>query len=338
MKRIRVVGLCLMATFAVSAVIVASAQAGPITYESTNPPTPTLETPHAGQVKCKEGAKGKGEVNSAQGGKSTVTFFGCETLGFTCNSKGAKAGEITTLPLVTVVGYVNKPKDEVGTDFLGEKEIEFEAEEPRSKKIEKFKGPGSSEFECVGGALQVATIGSVIGASSGNLNSMSETSTTKFEGEPFSYCEGVGTEFEYVSETKCENVGVGKGKYKESVAADNQKITKFEGGPSDTLFTHVDSHIPGKEANVILPSAELTEGTAKDTATRAAKKAKKVLSEVRTKTGPKGEEQLAQPEQGQCVKKKNGKYADKNCTEFPKPKGKPPHEKPGKGKYEWEVA
>lgn len=328
MKRIRMLGLCLTVVFALGALIAAGAQAEQPTVTSHNPPTPTLKTPHAGEVKCKEGANGTGEMTGPLTGKALVTFKGCETLGFACTSAGKGSGEITTLALVTVLGYLNAGHTEVGTLFAGEKEIEFEAFNPLTKKVEKFKGPGSSEFSCVGGKLKVATIGAVIGKTTGNINSATTTATTTFEGEEetFFNCVKVEAGKGTFEDPECSKPGGTKEYEVEAEKSDSQKIKKFNGeAENKVLFTHVDSEIPGKEANVILESAELTVGTATNNLKPKKPGSKKlVATNIEIKTGG------ATPVQGECIKAKKAKFADPACTI-------PAAEKNGKfkGKYEF---
>jgi hypothetical protein len=121
MKRIRIVGLCLVAAFALSAIVASSALAakhvntGPIKYKSASG-IAFLELEGAGKVECKT-STAVGEITTATSGTVTATFVGCETLGKKCTSKAAAEGTIITKLLATSTGYVNKPKAEVGTDF-----------------------------------------------------------------------------------------------------------------------------------------------------------------------------------------------------------------------------
>jgi hypothetical protein len=159
MKRIKIMGLCLVTVFAMSAMIAASAQAN-VPYTSANGAS-TLNTPGVGEVTC-TGATDKGEITGATTDTDSVTFVGCKTEGFPCNSAGEAAGTIKTNPLQTTIGWVSKANNEVGTDFEG------------------VGGGPSAEFECIFGLLKVTTNGSVIGLTTGNTNLMSSTSTTTF--------------------------------------------------------------------------------------------------------------------------------------------------------------
>src|ERR1700676_4801907 len=110
MKRIRIVGLCLIATFAISIVAssVASA-AAPVFYTKAPvgeasgvvPFTGTLgaaflEGKSGTKITCTAGTA-TGEVTGPTTTKNNVTTFtGCATSGFKCNSAGQGEGIIVT--------------------------------------------------------------------------------------------------------------------------------------------------------------------------------------------------------------------------------------------------
>jgi hypothetical protein len=149
MKRIAVIGLALVAIFAMSA---ASASAAKIIIKGPAPFTATsglskLSTIGLPEIECKS-STAVGSLTSATKGEVTVTFKACETQGKKCGN--TEAGTIQTKLLETTVGWINKAKGEAGVDFIG--------------KVggEKTKG-AEAEFECEG--LSVAVKGSVIGRS-----------------------------------------------------------------------------------------------------------------------------------------------------------------------------
>lgn len=137
MRRFRVIGICLVAAFAVSAVVVTSAWAeapevgrcvahtggkyinnvctklakskavGSFEWESGaikksftgSGGAATLETIHAVKVTCKAESS-DGEFTSAKTvGNIVVVFTACESLGYRCKTPGSAEGEIVTNPL-----------------------------------------------------------------------------------------------------------------------------------------------------------------------------------------------------------------------------------------------
>jgi hypothetical protein len=77
-------------------------------------------------------------------GKIVITFSGCAMLGKKCTKPGALAGDILTNNLKAELGYINASNHEVGIDLTPE------------------TGEVWEEFECEG--LQVRVTGSLIGA------------------------------------------------------------------------------------------------------------------------------------------------------------------------------
>jgi hypothetical protein len=170
MKRIRIMGLCLVAAFAGGAVGAASAQAeahtdtGNVAIDSSSG-IATLSTSSA-TVQCKTSTD-EGEVTSATTDVEVITFEQCETLAKKCNSIGQAAGTIVTNLLATEVGWINKAKGEVGVDF-----------KPQA-------GTFLMEFECPGSPQVTFKItGSVIGLV-GAINVMTVTNTETFTGSGF---------------------------------------------------------------------------------------------------------------------------------------------------------
>ena len=172
MRRMRVVGLCLVAVFALGAMLAASAQAkkstpitGPFKVTSTTGEA-LLKAAVMGNVKCKHG-EDVGEITGPKVGTDTVTFFECEGFGFKCHSEGEPSGTIKTFLLDTELGWISKAKGEVGIDL---------------KSGEAGKEPYLAEFDCEG--LKAKVKGSVIGLL-GPVNHMGITETQTFTGEGF---------------------------------------------------------------------------------------------------------------------------------------------------------
>jgi hypothetical protein len=165
MKRIRIMGLCLVACFAMSVVAssVASA-AAPVFYTKASPgevaPTvPFTGTLGAAFLEGKSGTKitctagtASGEVVDATTTKNNVTTFtGCETSGFKCNSTGQGEGVIVTNVLEGTLGNVTATT--AGVRLFPEA---------------TGRGTELAAFACAGGTVPVKVKGSVIGALSGS--------------------------------------------------------------------------------------------------------------------------------------------------------------------------
>jgi len=163
MKRITIMGLCLVAMFATSAVVTASASAAlpeftgyckvvkkvikcglfPIPFTSSEKTT-TFETADesvTGKVVCKA-AKDKGQITGPKTDTEEMTFTGCKLGKLTCTQKGIAS--IKTVPLESEIGYINSAAKEVGDDL-------------------KPAGGGTIlvEFEC--GETKIWVEGSIIG-------------------------------------------------------------------------------------------------------------------------------------------------------------------------------
>jgi hypothetical protein len=154
MRHIRIVGLSLVAVFAMTAVTAASASAAAPEFTvaskfESKGGAGTLETSKSKEkVKCTaEKDSGENAVGKTVS-KVTVTFTGCESSGFKCSTSGQSSGEIKTNPLkgelvflaeggkvTTKVGLALEP--ETGTEFV--------------------------EFNCAGGIVKVKVKGSVLG-------------------------------------------------------------------------------------------------------------------------------------------------------------------------------
>jgi len=171
MKRIRIVGLALVAVFALS-VLASSATAAPVFYTkvewgaTANKPIKLTGTLGAafleGQVsktkiECEKGTA-TGEVTSATITENNkTTFTGCKASGFPCENAGA--GVINTKTL----------KGELG---------DVKAGTPGERLFDQAGGKGAvlAEFACAGGAVPVKVKGSVIGQLSGATASTVELS------------------------------------------------------------------------------------------------------------------------------------------------------------------
>jgi hypothetical protein len=220
MKITRILGLVLVAVFALSAVAAASASAAePAFYECAKEAggkyekgcakeggkggyvlregigknhtlkgksgKAKLETPGVGAVECSS-SKSTGTVTGPKNiNKIVVEYKGCTSNGKKCNSTGAKAGTIKTNTLKGEIGYIEggKAAHEVGADIKPE------------------SGTNLAEFECEG--VKIETYGSVIGRVK-PVNTFSKTSELIFKG----------------------------------TSGGGQEIKKLEGQPEDTLHTN----------------------------------------------------------------------------------------------------
>jgi hypothetical protein len=140
MTRIRIIGLALVAVFAISAVASASALAAPEFKGSGSVAGTTFtSTGGAGKmegtetIKC-TGSTSSGEITSATTvGKVVVIFTGCENKSKKCkSSSGAAAGEIKTVSLKGELGEVasTEAASEVGellTPESGSKYVSIES-------------------------------------------------------------------------------------------------------------------------------------------------------------------------------------------------------------------
>jgi hypothetical protein len=134
MKRIRIIGLALVAAVALSAVGASAASAALPEFSPSSGVTLTgtsgaglLETVTGTKVTCTASTNG-GEITGAKTvSKVKVKFTGCESTGAKCNTSGAASGELVTEELKATLGYLNASKKEVGLDFVpvGTKFIEF---------------------------------------------------------------------------------------------------------------------------------------------------------------------------------------------------------------------
>jgi hypothetical protein len=165
MKRMRMMGLLIVAVFALS-VVASSATASPVFYTkvaeggTASAPIPFtgtlgaafLEPASKTKITCTAGTA-TGEVTSSTITKNNLTkFTGCEIAGagLKCNSAGKGTGEIDTKILEGKLGAIT-------------------AALPGIRLFDEAGGPGAilAEFVCGGGAVTVVVKGSVIGSLSG---------------------------------------------------------------------------------------------------------------------------------------------------------------------------
>jgi hypothetical protein len=164
MKRIRIMGLCLVAAFALSALAASFATAEPVfVTKAVVGGTAASHIPQAGtlgaaflegsvshsKITC-TGGTSTGEVTGPKTvGKNVATFTGCESGGLKCESSPTPEGVIITKNLAGNVNGI--------TSSL-----------PGVRLFSEATGRGGilAEFEC-GGVVKVVVKGSVIGSFSG---------------------------------------------------------------------------------------------------------------------------------------------------------------------------
>jgi len=243
MKRFTVLGLCLIAAFALSVLVAASAQAK--TEHGELHVTSAGGEAHLGTEKgsiTSTSNSGEGHLTSATGGTATSLFFGVEAAATKtkCNSAGEPEGVVKTLLLSEETGWISKPT-EAGVDF-----------KPAS-------GIYLAEFEC--GPLAVKVKGSVIGhvtplnvsALSSKLNLVPNKTGTanspeSFEGGPKDILE---TEFnafpgkEFESLQQQENVTV-TNHGNASVCKLKKGVEKCKPGPAESIYTLTGTPLLGR--------------------------------------------------------------------------------------------
>jgi hypothetical protein len=204
MKRIKIVGLCLVAVFAMTAFAASAAQANPTYFKcvkkkdgnysakgcptsskvagtgkyeresavgttySSKTGTATLSTPDlGGKVVCSK-SKDTGKITGESTDEDTVTFEKCTTEGKKCTSAGESAGKIKTNTLFTELV-------EVEPGVIG---VKFTAD------VGGKSDPAAdqAEFNCEG--LLIRTHGFTIGTiTSPAVGTGSKSTTVKFAGE-----------------------------------------------------------------------------------------------------------------------------------------------------------
>ena len=170
MKRIRITGLCLVAVFALSLSLVASASAAqPVFYgvaeigQKVEPPIKISGTLGAAFLEGKNskakiectGGTATGEITGPTSSANNVTTFtGCLTAGLKCESAGQAEGVIVTAALEGSLGNVTSTTPGIRLFAPGEA-----GKEPKTGSL--------ATFECGGGVVKVVVTGSVIGSLSG---------------------------------------------------------------------------------------------------------------------------------------------------------------------------
>jgi hypothetical protein len=147
MRRMRIIGLCLVSAVALSALAATSASAAlpefrppfPKAFSSTSGKT-VLETVKKFKMTCTSD-RNTGEVTGPKTGTVVITFVGCTIPGAPCSNVPETPGLVKTNTLVADLGYINKATKEVGLDL--------------------FNGNLIAQFTC--GGVPVAVKGSVIG-------------------------------------------------------------------------------------------------------------------------------------------------------------------------------
>lgn len=123
MKRMRVMGVCLVAVLAVGAATATVASAlpeftGPFpkTFTSTSKAS-LFETVGGTKTKCTADTN-TGAITGPQSGEIQIMFTGCKLGKTPCNTPGAAPGTIVTNMLSMTIGYINKAKKVVGADLV----------------------------------------------------------------------------------------------------------------------------------------------------------------------------------------------------------------------------
>ena len=172
MKRTKIIGLALVAVFALTAVAASAASAATLPfiegqttkaeYKGTVPTaggTGTLETANGNTVKCTKSSSTGTAESEKKVKKVVVTFEGCEaTIGgikAKCNTAGEVAGKIVTKELEGELGYINKATPSVGLDL-------WPASRTAEEKTKHTFNALFVEFECTGFAKSKVR-GSIIG-------------------------------------------------------------------------------------------------------------------------------------------------------------------------------
>lgn len=189
MKRFTVFGLCLIASFALSALVAVGAYAGKSEHGPMN------VTSSGGLSEFGSGGKGAlhsptnsgtGEFTSGTEGTATSTFVGVEleSTGLKCTTAGQAAGTVKTNLLKEVTGWIKKPT-EAGVIFSADVGTE----------LAKFNCGGVAEFVVTGSAIgQISPLDE--SSLSSQLNLRPNGAKTTNSPESF---EGEGTKHSFLS-------------------------------------------------------------------------------------------------------------------------------------------
>ena len=215
MKRIRMVALCLVAAFAMSAVGASVASANPeffgkgavggtvgaVKFKGTLT-NAYLEGKSGTKITC-TGGTATGEVTGVTTTKNNLTTFtGCETSGFKCNSAGQGEGVIQTNTLEGTLGALT-------------------ATLPGIRLYNEATGRGGelAAFSCASGSIAVSVKGSVIGSlSGGSGHSIAEGKLATSNKLAFAETKGIQKYTKFVGELTGEQLEskVGTGGYEDS--------------------------------------------------------------------------------------------------------------------------
>jgi len=171
MKRIKMLGLCIVAIFALSATIVATAQAGkynegPVKVLDQGEGTAELGNSVA-NIKCESHSASSEVISATQANNVVSVYNGCKAAGVPCENTGP--GQITTEKLKGVINWIKKSEGRVGADFRPENTA------PESRL---------ASFNCAGFAF-VRVYGSIIGEITSATNVMTETGHLSFKESGF---------------------------------------------------------------------------------------------------------------------------------------------------------
>jgi hypothetical protein len=175
MKRTRILGMCLVAVFALTAVLASVSQAAtPVFYTKAAIGTTAANQQFTSssaasylegasshvKIECKK-STGTGEVTGAKSvNKVVTTFKECEipSLHFPCENKGAGTHEIETLPNAGELGEYTSSEGGV--------------------KLTAESGIYLAEFQCAGGGVLIKSKGSLVGKIKGSANTVQESKFT----------------------------------------------------------------------------------------------------------------------------------------------------------------
>jgi hypothetical protein len=230
MKRIKTMGLCLVAALALGAMTASLAQAeSPPEFFTKAPvggtaPSEVKETNTLGisflegktskaKIECEKGS-GEAVVSGPKSTKEALTLFKvCEikALSLPCENKGAGTKEIETKNLVGELGLIATTKDGI--------------------RLKPETGTYLAEFECGGGAIQIKVKGSLIGEITGSAKAGETIAQAKFGssgGIAFSESAGVQKYTKFLGEStghQLENVVTEGGKTHEELGGQSGKVT-----------------------------------------------------------------------------------------------------------------
>jgi hypothetical protein len=149
MKRFTVLGLCLMACFALSALVAVGAQAGKTEHGNLDVVSSGGLSEFGGGGKGalhSPSNAGTGEFNTGTSGTAVSSFVGVEleSTGLKCTTSGQAAGTVKTDVLAEKTGWIKKPT-EAGVEFKANSGTE----------LAKFNCGGVAEFTVTGSVLGI---------------------------------------------------------------------------------------------------------------------------------------------------------------------------------------